>query len=116
MSYVWTDIAIFRCPGCQDKVRIEGVQPFYKRLREPEPFDCPACGCTVIWAKRPIRIFQAGQWLFPLGFVFLFIHGYAVWSIPTFAVASAVMIVGMLTQRLVRYEAESEPSPHRASS
>jgi predicted RNA-binding Zn-ribbon protein involved in translation (DUF1610 family) len=116
VSYVYTDIAIFKCPGCKDKVRIDGVQPFYKRLRKPQPFDCPACGCAVIWAKKPIQVFQVGQWLLAAGFVPIFINGYAFWSIPTFAGASLVMVVGMMTQRLVVHEPDPSSAGREAEA
>ena len=112
MSYVWTDIAIFKCPGCDKRVRIDGVQPFHKRLRKPEPFHCPECGQAVTWAKTPIQIVRAGQWLLLLGFVPILVNGFASWSILIFGVAGVAMGIGMLTQRLIECEATHRATEH----
>lgn len=103
MSVIWTDIAIFRCPACGEKARVDGPQPFHKRLRKPEPFACPRCDATVAWARTPIRIFQVGEWLLPLSFVPIFIDGFAFWSVPILGLAGLVLCVGMLAQRLECY-------------
>ncbi len=101
MSAIYYDHARFRCPACQERVRVDGVAPFHQRLREGQRFQCPGCDAALTWARLPIRIFRVGEGLFALAFVALFVPGVAFAPVLMLGVASLLLATGMMVQHPV---------------
>jgi hypothetical protein len=111
MSVIYADIAIFRCPCCDQKIEVNRIQTFGERLFERKPFHCPHCEREVIWAKVPFRLFNGGMAIFLLGIVPLFMRGMAVWAMPFYGLGATMTVLGILNQRLVAGRMERYSMP-----